>query len=243
MRNHSDSSRGEGSCRQQDNVMKFEKSLLLLLAVSCLGTTYVIKEGDVEVGRWEEADGKNETQIVGNDKPNSVKPMPAAEPIVGGEAPGYPSTKPEIDPNQKIAEWRVSGKVIDLLKLKAIQGCEVIFDDGTKQYPFKADTQGFFSGKIPKIEKGNYFIGLKGPVGYERFAHVLLNKSFSNMKYEDRLMMRGEVPNDTPIKGTTYDIEIGLYPNQMSEKELRDYQRLIIHHEEAGNVKAPPAKS
>lgn len=43
-----------------------------------LGTTYVIKEGELEVGRWEEKDGKDGVEIVENEKQakNSLNPKP-----------------------------------------------------------------------------------------------------------------------------------------------------------------------
>lgn len=48
--------------------MRFElmAGFVFVCAAVSLGTTYVIREGDVEVGRWEEADGSEEVKIVEN---------------------------------------------------------------------------------------------------------------------------------------------------------------------------------
>lgn len=60
-----------------DDILRF----LVFLSLLHLATTYIIKEGDVEVGRWEEEDGKEGTEILGVDgKPataSSSTPSPA----------------------------------------------------------------------------------------------------------------------------------------------------------------------
>ncbi len=52
---------------------------MVLLAVICaglMGTTYIIKEGGKEVGRYDEKDGKTETMEMNNEKPIPAAPKP-----------------------------------------------------------------------------------------------------------------------------------------------------------------------
>ncbi len=65
---------------------------VLMLAALCLvlmGTTYVVKEGDREVGRYDENDGKTETVEIENEIPKKTVPVPKA---------AKPATSPEIKP-------------------------------------------------------------------------------------------------------------------------------------------------
>lgn len=55
-------------------------SIFLLFSLFHLATTYIIKEGDVEVGRWEENDGKSGTEILGVDGKPVSAPSSAAPP-------------------------------------------------------------------------------------------------------------------------------------------------------------------
>lgn len=208
-------------------------ALLLVLAAGHIATTYVIKEGDVEVGRWEENDGKKEIQIVGEDKPQPAKPVPAPEMITGDV--GYQSHQPSLEPGTKVAEWKIAGKVIDLLRLRPIGPCEVLFEGEGQKASIKTSQDGYFSGKLPALEKGVYMImGLKAPVGYERFAHVLQGgKTFSEIPYLRRIILRGVVPQASPIRGSTFDIQVGLYPTMLTEQEAKDYQDQIYGKNEA----------
>ena len=63
---------------------------ILIVAACCLslGTTYVVKEGGKEVGRYEENDGKSETVEVGSQAPapRPVQKKPAAKPAAKSKA-------------------------------------------------------------------------------------------------------------------------------------------------------------
>ena len=50
---------------------------LLLAASLQFGTTYIMKEGEKEVGRWEEKDGKSEVKTVGFEEKAAVPGTPA----------------------------------------------------------------------------------------------------------------------------------------------------------------------
>ncbi len=129
--------------------------LLLLFSPLFLATTYIVKENGTEVGRWEDKDGNDQIQVIENTKPQRLEKIKPPEPITG--EPGYQWKKPP-SPQGKVAEWHVSGQVIDLLHLKGLPSGKVVFSGHLQQVEAPVDFEGYFSAKLPQLENGAYMI-------------------------------------------------------------------------------------
>jgi|GEM_PF-1740600 len=74
---------------------------VIVLSAACLGTTYVIKEGEVEVGRWEQDDGSEEVKVVENSAKN-----PAPEGSTAVSQPAKPDdTQRREEAASEVKRW------------------------------------------------------------------------------------------------------------------------------------------
>ncbi|HTL48328.1 MAG TPA: hypothetical protein VL688_09765 [Verrucomicrobiae bacterium] len=83
------------------------KILCVLAAFLSLGTTFVIKEGGMEVGRWVEQDGHEGEQIIENDKP-SARPVETPDAPVNPQESATEDIEPAIDQDLKDARVKAS---------------------------------------------------------------------------------------------------------------------------------------
>ena len=73
--------------------MRKSSFLLILIFPFFLGTTYIVREGNTEVGRYEENDGHDGEQIIQNEKPEPRPEAPRPAPPVSAvplPRPGEP---------------------------------------------------------------------------------------------------------------------------------------------------------
>lgn len=108
---------------------------MILMLPLLSGTTFVIQEGGVEVGRYEENDGKTGTEIVKVSKAESGTPQkkPAAAAPV---------------PEKKASPSKVSGRVLNVLTLEPVGEGQVLLmgEDSVKKMPL--DEKGRFEGEF-----------------------------------------------------------------------------------------------
>ncbi len=62
-----------------------------------MGTTYVVKEGDQEVGRWEEEDGKKDIKEIDSEAQGNKNPAP--------KVPAQAKTQPVSEKEKPATEW------------------------------------------------------------------------------------------------------------------------------------------
>lgn len=198
-----------------------------------LGTTFVIKENGLEVGRWTEDDGRDVVEVIDNTPPDpdkQPKSLEAPEPL--DTDVGYQFSKPER-PEGEIAMWRVGGRVVDLLTLKAIGGGTVLFSFGEEIVGVSVKADGFFRDELPEFKTGGYLVAVKGFQDYDTRVHLRKSGSFAKESYESRLRMRGTVPfssmADLTVSGNTFEMKIGLMPLRLTKKQQEDYNRLVLN--------------
>jgi len=207
------------------------KRVLLICALMpfILGTTFVIKENGAEVGRWEEADGKHEVQVISNEvKTPSEKPQVLKDPIPDTSGVGYGAIAAPR-PEGEIAMWKVSGRVMDIVTLAGLQGGKVIFAYGTERIEAPVGVNGSFQAKLPSFENGGYSIAVEGVTDYDVNVRLRKKGGFSGIPYTERLHMGDYIQfgtfDDMVINATTYDIQIGLMPLKLTRKQQEDYNR------------------
>jgi len=103
---------------------------MIFFAFFCMGTTFVIKEGGVEVGRWEEQDGKDGVEIIDNAAPKEP-PKEYKTPDFNTDGVGYRLEVLE-EPEGEIKQWKISGQVIDVVRLRGIDAKRITFRGGRK---------------------------------------------------------------------------------------------------------------
>ena len=110
-----------------------KKLLKLFFIISIVqlfaGTTFIVREDGREVGKWEKADGKNGIEYMDNEKPPETS-NPVAVPTADPSVPITKQTankKEDVVPENSVAEWRVSGKLVDIITLKGLSGGKINF--------------------------------------------------------------------------------------------------------------------
>lgn len=219
----------------------FRPLKILLAAGACLlhiATTFVIRENGVEVGRWEESDGSQEVKTIENNPPPAkAKPVPIepGKPVMGGV--GYQWSDPVI-PEGEIAQWKVSGRVIDILTLAGAGPGEITFTYGKIKTTLKILATGAFHGSIPQVKGKSCTISVNVP-GYST-GWVDLRKAgdFAAMPYTRRLQMRDGIPQWAAISKTTYDMEIGLSPLRLTAEQNEAYKKHLQEVVSGGDVES-----
>lgn len=170
----------------------FRSILILCSCVLHFATTYVIQEGGAEV------------EIIDNElsKKSLLAPIEPGQPIMG--EPGYQWTDPKI-PEGEIAQWKVSGRVINILTL---------------------------AGAGPQLKRGSYTLSANVPGYINSWVDLRKTGDFSKMPYQERLQKRNGVPQWAAISRTHYDMEIGLVPERMTREQEADYYK---HMKEVAN--------
>lgn len=199
-----------------------------------LGTTYVIKEGDVEVGRWTEDDGKNIVEVIENDARLKKKNTVIKESIpTMTSARRSVLTTPEVPNKDEFATWRVAGQVVDTISLKGIPpGGFVVFTYNSTIVKLPIKAEGFFRGEVPQLETGGYYVTVEGVSDqYDSQVELMKSGSFSNIAYEQRLRNLNVVPFSTfeamIVYQNEFDMEVGLKPKRLSEKDKKAYNELM----------------
>lgn len=188
-------------------------------------TTYVIEEDGVEVGRWEESDGKDTVEVISNSKPKA-SPQPIEPPKPLTHLPGYQFEKVEI-PEEGVLQWRMAGQVLDFLTLKPVSSGSVVFSGAAGEIELPVAADGFFRGKVPALAGGSaYTIFIKPPEGYESNTTRIFPKGgLRNVPYAERIKrIYGIEFTSGGLNGNHYDIQIGLIRTQLSDQERQDYQ-------------------
>lgn len=197
---------------------------MLYSCVLHIATTYVVQEGGVEVGQWEENDGSAEVKIIDNelDKKTPLAPIEPGQPIMG--EPGYQWTDPKI-PEGEIAQWKVSGRVINILTLAGAGPGEITFSYNKIKTVIKAGANGSFAGSVPQLKRGSYTLSANFPGYSDSWIDFRKTGDFSKIPYQERLQKRNGVPQWAAINRTHYDMEIGLIPERMTRQQEADYYK------------------
>lgn len=188
----------------------FYLGIFLFSAFPVSATTFVIRENGVEVGRWEEADGKNKTEFIDSEK----KAAPSAVvPVKAGAA----------EPAKNL--WKVAGRVVDLLNLQSLVAGEIIFQHEGKEFPFPVKG-GTFHGQIPALEGKGYTVVVKAEGYNPAKVYVLVNDAFLKKDYALRLRGWAGNPPWTTVTGSVLNMEVGLCRLELTPKEQKDLSSL-----------------
>ncbi len=198
--------------------------ILCLLSILHLGTTFIIKEDGKEVGRWEETDGKTGTQIIENSKPaKNTTPQPVHDTAYIHQQMSQPmadqaAEAPPVLPG-KIEEWKVSGKIFDLITLKSVPDAEIKLTGSGRIFAAKVFPTGGFSVRVPALEAGNYTFQVIPPKGYQLRTYISKTNNFSALPLETRHKMWSSVffhaVGDDLVSGNFYDWNIALLPETL----------------------------
>lgn len=98
----------------------------------------------------------------------------AQTPPAAGRAPQAPSGDAEIAPQPAPGaatepiegDWKVSGKVYELITLKPVARARVVFASrlSGKDHPVRTDAKGAYSVSIPKLGESGYDVGFSHPL-------------------------------------------------------------------------------
>lgn len=200
--------------------------LLFLMSSVCLATTYIVKEGDVEVGQYVEEDGKDATEIL---QISAEKQYAKKAPLYSQDA-GYTDTGTH---DYVYKHWEVRGYLYDLIKVKPLAEGKITFHGGGEKVVTDVQRSGFFSAKLPQLEAGSYFISVEPPAGYNSQIYLRKRGELETTPLDDRLKLQGVVEfSSGGISGTRLDLVIGLYPKELDPTEAQRYAELMA--QEAG---------
>jgi hypothetical protein len=189
-----------------------------LLIPAMLGTTFIIKEGGVEVGRYSEEDGSDRIEVVEDDAPASAAKN---QDIAAGDQ----AVVSAEESSEAKAAWTMMGTVLDVVRLKSMTSGTVVFSNGSVHVEAPIQWNGSFSMKVPKLEGGGgYLVSAILPGG--KRAKVFLGETgaFRSMPYAQRLGLGNMTQQQSPLKGHKTDLEIGIYPEKLTKKEMEDYK-------------------
>ena len=182
-------------------------------------TTFIIKEGGVEVGRYSESDGLDRTEVIENGGPAAPEAQDKKPPEQ--ELP-MPAQKQELK-----ASWTMMGTVLDVLHLKNITAGKIIFSNGENNIEVPIQWNGSFSVKVPKLETGGYLVSAMLPDGRRVPALLGTGGAFKTMDYAQRLRLRNIKQMQSPLQGHSMDLEVGLYPEKLTKQEEEDYKKAM----------------
>ncbi len=200
--------------------MKIRSILFLLIASLMMGTTFIIKEDGVEVGRYSEADGSDRTEIIDSDAPKQTPPPEVPLPDAGiqaGEKKAETETK---------SGWTMMGSVIDVVRLKSISSGTIVFSSGEVNIQAPIGWNGSFSVKVPKNEAG-YMVSAILKDGKRAKAFLGESGAFKNIAYAERLKLQSTTQLQTPLKNHSMNLEIGLYPEKLTAQEQQDLKYVM----------------
>ena len=200
--------------------MKRAGAFFLLACLPFLtATTFIIKEGDVEVGRYEENDGRTGEEIVPLDQVNR-KPVPVKKEtrMEYSSEGGYTAEKVEtgrLVPDKNLT-WSVSGIVLGLLTLEPLGGATLYFSSGVDRIAVPVNQFGMFTAKLPVPENALiYEVDIDPPKGYSKKFWVYRKRKFSSFSYDGRLNVAYGIPTIQTISGHSLGIEIGVVPEKL----------------------------
>lgn len=192
--------------------------LILLIAPILMATTYVIKEGDKEVGRYDEADGKTETVVIPADKPREL-PLKKETYFEFSDEGGYTGGLVETgrmvpDKGRKVF---VSGRVVDVLTLRPVAGGKLIFRVDTKPYEVPVQWTGSFSATLPKPEKFSLSVDYVPPKGYKSHAGIYKIGELAKIPAEERKKMAsGKILFVPAWRKSWVDLEFAAVPEKVN---------------------------
>ncbi len=185
-----------------------------VLSLFFLGTTYVIKEGGVEVGRYEENDGKDEVRDEEHAKPPEV-PLKEETRLEYSDDAGY--TAKMVGTGKMVPDRKqtilVSGRVLDVLTLKPVSGGKILFFVELERFETTVLPSGMFSSRVPKPDNAQKFsVEYSPPAGYMNRLWIFPKGELLRMPLEARrLIARGVAAAPGP-RESTVDLEIGVRP-------------------------------
>lgn len=174
-------------------------------------TTFIIREGGVEVGRYSEEDGQDREVVVDEESPSHL-------PAVSGAQAGTAEPAGDV--------WSVSGRVLDVVRLTEVKEGKVIFSAAEQNVEVPLLWNGSFSAKLPR-HPGGYKVSFLRADGTRAPAYLGEAGAFRSMEYAARLRLRAITQVQAPVKAHATSLEIGLYPEKLSEREERDFQAVM----------------
>lgn len=204
--------------------MKKFRILFWFLIPAMFGTTFIIKEGGVEVGRYSEEDGSDRIEVVESDAPPAENPAPQ-DPTAVPAAVAHQKPKASEPSQEAKAGWTMMGTVLDVVRLKNVTSGTIVFSSGSTNLEAPIQWNGSFSIKVPKLESaGGYMISAVLPGGKRTKAFLGEAGAFKSMPYAQRLRLRNLTQHQTPLKSHKTDLEIGIYPEKLTKREMEDYK-------------------
>lgn len=202
-----------------------EKRILLILFCSIffqMGTTYVIKEGDVEVGRYEEADGKTDIKEIAGNAPKPLVMKKKTATVYNNEG-GFASEQVEtgrLVPDKK-ETWTIEGRMLDLISAKPLTDGKIRLLSPEGNPEIKVSWNGMFSGKVPKLNhKKFYQFAIEPASGYTDQFLIFHSGQLAKLSSEQRFataQRMGKQPL-VHINNHYVDLEIAVLPANAKKK-------------------------
>ncbi len=162
--------------------------LIVVLSISLLqlATTYVIKEGGREVGRYDEADGKTDVVEMAGAAPKPV-PMKKETKLVYSDV-GYSASL--VETGKMVPDRRrkmlVSGRVVNILTAAAVPGGKLIFISDLEKVEVPVAWSGSFSASIPKPEKTALSFTYVPPSGFSPIVSIHSSGELAKIPAKER---------------------------------------------------------
>ncbi len=196
------------------NMRAFFRLFFLICAVPLLtGTTFIIKEGGKEVGRYEEPDGKDEEKVVEQDPANPlpvrhetrVEPVPPVYNPLKAADTGKLASSP--------GTWTFSGRLRHLLTLDEVNSGRLVADDGVNpriEIPVRRD--GSFQASLPALPSGSYSVSFVPPPGVAPALWLYRPGTLFTKSLEDRADLTKVEPFASAVTGDSVNMEAGVLP-------------------------------
>lgn len=195
---------------------------LVLLSLLLMGTTFIIREGGVEVGRYEEEDGRDGIEFLDTDKPKPPNMVPETEIIYSDEG-GY--TAETVETGNMVPEntrtWTVSGRVMDVLRGKPVAGGSIELS-GMKRMDIPVAWNGIFFAKIPALDNGGgYNIFYHPPDGYDKNFAILKKGKLETLSLPQRYALMSSRSWVETISTHKMDWILGAIPRNLTPEERK----------------------
>lgn len=190
-----------------------KRAIFVILALSFLqtGTTYVIKEGGKEVGRYEEPDGKNEVRDIEGVKPKKDTPASSAPASSLAPAAEIPDT------------WTLQGRVLDFVSAAPLPDGKLHLLSHAANVEIKINWNGMFSAKVPKLpEKESYQLVLEPPAGYTNHFLIYHSGQLGKLNERQRLAALLALKNPQPVirvHDHYLDLEIAVLSDKAAQQK------------------------
>lgn len=195
----------------------------MIAAPFFMATTYVIKEGNNEVGRYDEADGKTGIVEVAADKPKPV-PMKKETKLQYSQDMGY--TAKLVETGRRVPDRKrkmlVSGRVLDLLTLHPVPRGKLVFSADLEKYEVPVEWSGSFSASIPKPEKTALSVTYQPPKGYRANIGMHSSGELAKIPAKERRRMAEGIVFSKMSPSSWVNLEFSAVPEKLPPRQFED---------------------